>query len=231
MLANEIRSQRWRIEFPTDDMANWKLMIYFFFSKSKASRIQCDDHVNTKYLYFPIKFNHLSFLSIFAVLNVAAGKAPMQISTEGAGIPQKAIDGSTSSFFSADTCSMTRQERVPWWYVNLLEPYMVQLVRLDFGKSCCGKLRACLTFWTNNEILFIFIRVNLELKPDERTAVAFHFIRKLKKILCSAHMTNDEWQKHETHWRKTTHKKSTCKKFQLSPLNFLLRRQFGMGTN
>lgn len=24
-------------------------------------------------------------------------------------------------------------------YVNLLEPYMVQLVRLDFGKSCCGK--------------------------------------------------------------------------------------------
>ena len=70
---------------------------------------------------------------------MAAGKAPMQISTEGAGIPQKAIDGSTSSFFSAETCSLTKSERVPWWYVNLLEPYMVQLVRLDFGKSCCGK--------------------------------------------------------------------------------------------
>lgn len=75
----------------------------------------------------------------FAVLNVAAGKAPMQISTDGPGIPQKAIDGSTSSFFSPDTCSLTKSERVPWWYVNLLEPYMVQLVRLDFGKSCCGK--------------------------------------------------------------------------------------------
>lgn len=74
-----------------------------------------------------------------AVLNVAAGKAPMQISTDGAGIPQKAIDGSTSSFFSAETCSLTKSERIPWWYVNLLEPYMVQLVRLDFGKSCCGK--------------------------------------------------------------------------------------------
>ncbi|XP_053678664.1 uncharacterized protein LOC128729042 [Anopheles nili] len=73
------------------------------------------------------------------VLNVAAGKAPMQISTEAAGIPQKAIDGSTSAFFSSDTCSLTKSERVPWWYVNLLEPYMVQLVRLDFGKSCCGK--------------------------------------------------------------------------------------------
>ncbi|XP_050084549.1 uncharacterized protein LOC126570629 [Anopheles aquasalis] len=74
----------------------------------------------------------------FCVLNVAAGKAPMQISTEASGIPQKAIDGSTSAFFSADSCSLTKLERVPWWYVNLLEPYMVQLVRLDFGKSCCG---------------------------------------------------------------------------------------------
>lgn len=73
------------------------------------------------------------------MLNVAAGKAPMQISTDGTGIPQKAIDGSTSAFFSSETCSLTKPERVPWWYVNLLEPYMVQLVRLDFGKSCCGK--------------------------------------------------------------------------------------------
>lgn len=75
-----------------------------------------------------------------SVLNVAAGKAPMQISSEQGGVPQKAIDGSTSSFFNAETCTMTRPERVPWWYVNLLEPYMVQLVRLDFGKACCGKI-------------------------------------------------------------------------------------------
>ncbi|GLV45530.1 uncharacterized protein CBL_02550 [Carabus blaptoides fortunei] len=74
----------------------------------------------------------------FCVLNVAAGKAPMQASTDAGGIPQRAIDGSTSSFFSADTCTLTKAERTPWWYVNLLEPYMVQLVRLDFGKSCCG---------------------------------------------------------------------------------------------
>ncbi|XP_021915266.1 CUB and sushi domain-containing protein 3 isoform X3 [Zootermopsis nevadensis] len=71
----------------------------------------------------------------FCVLNVAAGKAPMQISSDLGGIPQKAIDGSTSSFFNVDTCTLTRAERVPWWYVNLLEPYMVQLVRLDFGRN------------------------------------------------------------------------------------------------
>ncbi|XP_046391266.1 uncharacterized protein LOC124159479 isoform X1 [Ischnura elegans] len=75
----------------------------------------------------------------FCVLNVAAGKAAMQVSTEQGGSPSKAIDGSTSSFFTADTCTLTGLERSPWWYVNLLEPYMVQLVRLDFGKSCCGK--------------------------------------------------------------------------------------------
>lgn len=63
----------------------------------------------------------------------------MQISTEGTGVPQRAVDGSTSQRHDPATCSLTRPERVPWWYVNLLEPYMVQLVRLDFGKACCGK--------------------------------------------------------------------------------------------
>lgn len=80
-------------------------------------------------------------LNLSTVINVAAGKAPMQISTDQGGIPQKAIEGSTSSFFNLDTCTLTRPERAPWWYVNLLEPYMVQLVRLDFGKACCGKFR------------------------------------------------------------------------------------------
>ncbi|GFY45693.1 zona pellucida sperm-binding protein 3 receptor [Trichonephila inaurata madagascariensis] len=75
------------------------------------------------------------------VLDVAVGKAPMQSSLVGNGIPQKAIDGSTSTFFNPDTCSMTKTERSPWWYVNLLEPYMVQLVRLDFGMACCSNNR------------------------------------------------------------------------------------------
>lgn len=70
---------------------------------------------------------------------MAAGKAPMQASTEGGGVPQRALDGSTSAVFSPDTCTLSKPERVPWWYVNLLEPYMVQLVRLDFGKPCCGE--------------------------------------------------------------------------------------------
>ncbi|KAI8127760.1 von Willebrand factor type A, Sushi [Lucilia cuprina] len=86
----------------------------------------------------------------FCVLNVAAGKAPMQISTDGTGAPQKAIDGSTSAFYTPETCSLTKPERSPWWYVNLLEPYMVQLVRLDFGKSCCGNKPATIVVRVGN---------------------------------------------------------------------------------
>ncbi|XP_058790737.1 uncharacterized protein LOC131663955 [Phymastichus coffea] len=74
----------------------------------------------------------------FCVLNVAAGKAPMQSSRSESGIPQLAVDGSSAQAYSPKTCTLTTPELRPWWYVNLLEPYMVQLVRLDFGKSCCG---------------------------------------------------------------------------------------------
>ena len=35
--------------------------------------------------------------------------------------------------------TLLQVEKAPWWYVNLLEPYMVQLVRIDFGQSCCGR--------------------------------------------------------------------------------------------
>lgn len=91
---------------------------------------------------------------------MAAGKAPMQISTDSGGIPQKAIDGSTSAFFNSDTCTLTKPERAPWWYVNLLEPYMVQLVRLDFGKSCCGKWhKFILTYY------LLFILSTLLIRP------------------------------------------------------------------
>ncbi|XP_068237943.1 uncharacterized protein [Palaemon carinicauda] len=86
----------------------------------------------------------------FCVLNVAAGKAPMQSSVAEGGIPQKAVDGSTSTSFSSDTCTLTNVERQPWWYVNLLEPYMVQLVRLDFGQSCCGNQPATIIVRVGN---------------------------------------------------------------------------------
>ena len=95
--------------------------------------------------------------SCIIVLNVAAGKAPMQSSVAGGGVPERAVDGSTSNFFTPETCSLTEVERAPWWYVNLLEPYMVQLVRLDFGKPCCGKKFSN----QKNETIFFFFSCTL----------------------------------------------------------------------
>lgn len=84
---------------------------------------------------------HVFNLSIFyclpfqTVLNVAAGKAPMQISTEGAGIPQKAIDGSTSAFYTSDTCSLTKAERVPWWYARI---FLFKLMIIFYKLEKCS---------------------------------------------------------------------------------------------
>uniref|UniRef100_A0A6A7G4S0 CUB and sushi domain-containing protein 3 n=1 Tax=Hirondellea gigas TaxID=1518452 RepID=A0A6A7G4S0_9CRUS len=86
----------------------------------------------------------------FCVLNVAAGKAPMQSSVADGGIPQKAVDGSTATAYTPGTCSLTETESAPWWYVNLLEPYMVQLVRLDFGQDCCGDREATIVVRVGN---------------------------------------------------------------------------------
>ena len=132
--------------------------------------------------------NVTCFVCLFPVLNVAAGKAPMQSSVAGGGVPERAVDGSTSNFFTPETCSLTEVERSPWWYVNLLEPYMVQLVRLDFGKPCCGTEisffvvvvvillhHEILIFYVCNEVLFInfgakFIIISFWMTEDGQPA-------------------------------------------------------------
>lgn len=57
----------------------------------------------------------------------------------------------TSTFYNPATCTMTEAERTPWFYVNLLEPVLVQLVRIDFGASCCsGNRPAVITVRVGN---------------------------------------------------------------------------------
>ncbi|XP_042899237.1 CUB and sushi domain-containing protein 2 [Parasteatoda tepidariorum] len=91
------------------------------------------------------------------VMNVASGKAAMQSSIVAKGVPQKAVDGITSRSYDATTCTHTESEATPWWYVNLLEPFLVQLVRVDFGRSCCA----------NNQHATVIVRVGNN-RPDLR---------------------------------------------------------------
>lgn len=120
----------------------------------------CKKAIPCSYVPFihPLLF---SILILSQVLNVAVGKAAMQSSTVGQGAPQRAIDGSTSTFYNQNTCTMTEPERASWWYVNLLEPYLVQLARIDFGQSCCGKnLTLILINFNQFRINFISILIN-----------------------------------------------------------------------
>jgi len=57
--------------------------------------------------------------------------------------------------------TLLQVEKAPWWYVNLLEPYMVQLVRIDFGQSCCGTLRILIQYFSSFDYLSYFIMVTI----------------------------------------------------------------------
>ena len=57
------------------------------------------EEIKAEYFLNEININ----IVLFSVLNVAAGKAPMQSSVAEGGIPQKAVDGSTSTFYDAST--------------------------------------------------------------------------------------------------------------------------------
>ena len=57
------------------------------------------EEMKSQYFLNDININYI----LFSVLNVAAGKAPMQSSVAEGGIPQKAVDGSTSTFYDAST--------------------------------------------------------------------------------------------------------------------------------
>lgn len=96
----------------------------------------------------------------FCVLNVAVGKAAMQSSGMPQGTAQRAVDGNTSERHNNGTCTITDAQPSPWWYVNLLEPYQVQLVRIDFGLGCCGQ----------NEPAVVTVRVG-NYRPDMKKNV------------------------------------------------------------
>ena len=123
---------------------NTEIIILQFLNQARKFKLDYCPFKTHVFVSTSLKFGaKIKRIFLFSVLNVAAGKAPMQSSVLDRGIPQKAVDGSTSTFYDPSTCTLTEVERAPWWYVNLLEPYMVQLVRVDFGQSCCCKSIFC----------------------------------------------------------------------------------------
>ena len=73
------------------------------------------------------------FCSFCLVLNVAAGKAPMQSSVAEGGIPQKAVDGSTSTFFDLSTCSLTEVGIYLYLYKVVISVCLFVWIEIEFN--------------------------------------------------------------------------------------------------
>ena len=69
--------------------------------------------------------------------NVAQGKPSYQSSTARGGPASNGNDGDRSSLHDGGQCTETLNETSPWWRVDLLESYPVQLVRVT-TRGCCG---------------------------------------------------------------------------------------------
>lgn len=71
-------------------------------------------------------------------VNLAASKPAAQTSEAYGGIATKAVDGNTSGNFGTDkTCTHTKKETNPWWYVDLGKAAEVAKVVVYNRSDCC----------------------------------------------------------------------------------------------
>ncbi|KAL0189936.1 hypothetical protein M9458_017035, partial [Cirrhinus mrigala] len=50
---------------------------------------------------------------------------------------QNAIDGNRESNYAHGSCSITKQDRNPWWRVDLLDVYNITRVSITNRGDCC----------------------------------------------------------------------------------------------
>ena len=94
------------------------------------------DICNTFLLLIAIFVILLSYHCTYVIVefqNVALGKPATQSSTAFVDPPGQAmlvVDGQTNSDYSAGSCSLTQIDSPAWWWLDLLDTYKVQQVRL-----------------------------------------------------------------------------------------------------
>ena len=73
-----------------------------------------------------------------AVTNVAQGKPSSQSSTARGGPASNGNDGDSSSLHDGGRCTETLEQSSPWWRVDLLAEYPIDLIRVT-TRGCCGE--------------------------------------------------------------------------------------------
>ncbi|XP_015680460.1 fucolectin-like [Protobothrops mucrosquamatus] len=80
---------------------------------------------------------------IGVVTNVAKGRPAFQSSTfpsQFNSVASKAVDGNCNGrWIGQNTCTHTKQERGPWWYVDLGRRYAISSVVVKNREDCCGE--------------------------------------------------------------------------------------------
>uniref|UniRef100_A0A0B8RUL8 Fucolectin-1-like n=1 Tax=Philothamnus irregularis TaxID=1899461 RepID=A0A0B8RUL8_9SAUR len=75
--------------------------------------------------------------------NVARGRPAFQSSTyvsQFNSVASKAVDGNCSGrWVGQNSCTHTKREREPWWYVDLGSRYAVSSVVVKSRADCCGE--------------------------------------------------------------------------------------------
>ncbi|XP_066297206.1 fucolectin-like [Branchiostoma lanceolatum] len=70
--------------------------------------------------------------------NIARDKPTVQSSTAHRGFSNRAVDGSANTFWAGKSCTHTEQNvKDPWWYVDLLAPYPIGIVKIYNRQDCC----------------------------------------------------------------------------------------------
>jgi len=86
---------------------------------------------NGKHLFVNLCFN--------AEVNVALNKKTGQSSTGFGGVSGRAVDGKWWPYWSKNSCSSTKQEKHPSWWVDLTQEHEILSVYVQNRGDCCGK--------------------------------------------------------------------------------------------
>ncbi|XP_067456300.1 uncharacterized protein [Thunnus thynnus] len=69
--------------------------------------------------------------------NIARIGQVTQSSLYGKAVPERAIDGNRASNWGQRSCACTRNDRNPWWRLDLLKSYKINTVTITNRKDCC----------------------------------------------------------------------------------------------
>ena len=74
-----------------------------------------------------------------ANVNFARGRPTKQSSTAHSGASSRAVDGNLSPEWRDSSCTHTKEEKSPWWRVDLRSSLVIGRVKVTNRADCCSE--------------------------------------------------------------------------------------------